>query len=311
MKADIAVLPRSRGLGYRLRKTVRDPQARFCAIVLLPLLASFCIFTLWSIIRGVELAFTTYHLLNPSLDKFVGLNNFRSVFADPLFWHSLENSALWGVLGNFIGIPLALAISVCLVSIKRGRNLYQTLIFVPVVLSIVSVIVLVNYLLDPVTGPVDHILALLHLPTSTFLQSGTTALPTMVGFAIGKGMGVTIVILTAGLLNIPGELIDAASVDGASGWTRFWRITLPLLQPTLNLIIVLGIIGSLQEYTTPKVMTNGGPDNATYMLNMYIFDTGFGNLEFGMAAAASLVEFAITLFLTLVVLRALQLKWSY
>jgi ABC-type sugar transport system permease subunit len=107
------------------------------------------------------------------------------------------------------------------------------------------------------------------------------------------------------------ELIDAARVDGTNAWTRFWRITLPLLQPTLNLLIVLGVIGSLQEYVTPKVMTNGGPDYGTYTLNMYIVDTGLGNLQFGMAGAAALVECAITLFLTLVVLRALQLRWSY
>jgi multiple sugar transport system permease protein len=182
---------------------------------------------------------------------------------------------------------------------------------VPVVLSLVSVIVLVNYMLDPSIGPIDRFLAALHLPTSTFMAGTNTALATLVGFAIWKGWGVTVVILTAGLLNIPAELMDAAAVDGTNAWTRFWRVTLPLLQPTLNLIIVLGVIGSLQEYTIPRVMTNGGPDNATYLVNMYIYDTGIGSLQFGQAAAASLVEFAITLFLTLVVLRALQLRWSY
>ena len=194
---------------------------------------------------------------------------------------------------------------------KRGRTLYQALIFVPVVLSLISVIVLVRYLLDPSIGPIDAILTKLHLPTSTFLQSTQTALATLVGFSIWKGAGVTIVILTAGLLNIPGELIDAARVDGANAWHRFWRITLPLLQPTLNFVIVISAIGSLQIYTEPKVMTNGGPDNATYVLNMFIYDTGFGNLQFGQAAAASLIEFAITLVLTLVMLRLLRLKWSY
>jgi multiple sugar transport system permease protein len=310
MKA-IAVTPRSQDIGYRLRKTARNPQFWFCTVAIVPLLVSFCVFGVWSIVRGVGLAFSTYHLLDPSRNKFVGFNNFRGVFDDPLFWHSLGNSALAGLMGNFVGIPLCLGIAMCLVSVKHGRNVYQTLIFVPVVLSIVSVIVLVNYLLDTSIGPIDRLLATLHLPTSSFLESVHTALPTMVGFGIWKGMGVTIVILTAGLLNIPEELMDAARVDGTNAWTRFWRVTLPLLQPTLNLIIVLGVIGSLQEYVTPKVMTNGGPDNGTYMVNMYIVDTGLGNLQFGMAAAASLVEFAITLFLTLVVLRALQMRWSY
>ena len=88
-------------------------------------------------------------------------------------------------------------------------------------------------------------------------------------------------------------------------------MTLPLLQPTLNFVIVLGVIGALQEYTIPRVMTEGGPVNSTYLLNMYIYDVGIGNLVFGQAAAASLIECAITMFLTLVVLRLLQLRWSY
>jgi ABC-type sugar transport system permease subunit len=182
---------------------------------------------------------------------------------------------------------------------------------VPVVLSLVAVLLLVRFLFDPENGPIDGILRNLHLPTSTFLGSSHTALPTAVGIGIWKGMGVTIVILTAGLLNIPGEMNDAARIDGANEWQRFWRVTLPLLQPTLNLIIVLGVIGALQEFTIPQVLTGGGPDNATYLLNVYIYQTAFQSLAFGRAAAAALVEFGITLVLTLVVLRALRLKWSY
>jgi multiple sugar transport system permease protein len=269
------------------------------------------IFSFWALVQGVKLAFSTYHLIDPSRNRFVGWQNFQSVFDDPLFFVSLRNSALWGILGNFIGVPLCLGVALCLVSVRRGRTLYQTLIFIPVVLSLVSVVVLVRYLLDEDNGPVDAILAQLHLPTSTFLQSANTALPTLVGFAIWKGWGVTIVILTAGLLTIPGELMDAARVDGANAWSRFWRVTLPLMQPTLNFVIILGVIGSLQTYTEPRVMTNGGPENATYLLNMYIYDVGITNLQFGQAAAAALIEFAITIFLTVVVLRLLRLRWSY
>jgi len=310
MKA-IPVPTRSEGLGARVSRSLKSSQSRFVLVALVPLIVWYGIFAVWALVRGVTLAFTSYHLINPALNKFVGFRNFTAVFNDSQFPLSLGNSAIWGVLGNLVGVPLYLGIALCLVGVKRGRTLYQTLIFIPVVLSLISVIVLVRYLLDTDIGPVDAILGKLHLPTSTFLQATQTALPTLVGFAIWKGGGVTIVILTAGLLNIPGELMDAARVDGTSAWQRFWRVTLPLLQPTLNFVLVLGVIGSLQTYTEPKVMTNGGPVNATYMLNMYIYDTGFGNLQFGQAAAASLIEFAITMFLTLVVLRLLQLRWSY
>ena len=317
MKASIGqqmVRPSSTGsqdILQRLRRATRASQFWFVVAAIVPLLIWYGIFAAWALVRGVSLAFMTYHLINPDLNRFVGLENFGSVFNDPLFFLSLGNSALWGIMGNFAGVPLCLAVAVCLVSVRRGRNLYQTLIFVPVVLSLVSVIVLVRYMLNPAIGPIDRILGFLHLPQSTFLESIHTALPTLVGFAIWKGWGVTIVILTAGLLNIPGELMDAASVDGTNAWQRFWLIILPLLQPTLNFVVVMGVIGALQEYTIPAVMTQGGPDSGTTLLNMYIYNIGFGNLQFGQAAAGSLVEFAITLFLTLVVLRLLRLRWSY
>jgi ABC-type sugar transport system permease subunit len=320
MKARVALTPQPRqDLGYRLHKVAHDPKVWFVLVAIVPLVVWYGIFAVWALLQGIKLAFTTYHLLDPSRNRFVGWDNFRAVFADPLFGTSLRNSAQWGILLNLFGLPIELGIAMCLASVRRFRNLYQTIIFVPVVLSLVSIVVLARYLLDPMIGPIDRLLTELHLPTSAFLQSSNTALPTLVGFAIWKGWGITIVILTAGLLNIPKELLEAAAVDGANGWRRFWRITLPLLQPTLNFVIVLGVIGALQEYTIPVVMTGGsgggsgggGPDNATTLLNMYIYSLGIGDLQFGQAAAASLVEFAITIFLTLVVLRALRMRWSY
>jgi len=312
MNASTTALTRSRpSMGRRLRKIARNPRFWFVLTALVPLLAWYGIFVVWAYGRGIYLAFTSYHLINPSLNKFVGWRNFQALFDDQIFYVALKNSAIWGLMGNLVGIPLCLGISLCLVSIRRGRNLYQTLIFLPVVLSLVSVIVLVRFMLDPSYGPVDRILDDLHLPTSTFLQGTTTALPTLVGFGIWKGWGITIVILTAGLLNIPAELIDAARVDGANAWQRFLHMTLPLLQPTLTFIVILGVIGALQEYTIPTVMTAGGPDNTTYLLNMYIYDVGIVNLQFGQAAAAALIECLITLFLTLVVLRFLRIRWSY
>jgi len=309
----IADRPRSRDIGYRLRKVSRGGKLWFVLAAIVPMIVWYSIFSIWALVQGLKLSFTTYHLVNPGLNKFIGLNNFRYVFQDPLFAHALGNSALWGLMSNGIGIPLCLGVAVCLVSVRRARNLYQTLIFLPVVLSLVSVVVLFRYLLDTQNGPIDNILAQAHLPTSTFMDSEHTALPTLVGFAIWKNWGTTIVILTAGLLNIPQDMLEAAQIDGASAWQRFWRVTLPLLQPTLNFVLIFGVIGALQVFTEPWVMTagQGGPNYATYVLNMYIYQVGIGNLQFGQAAAAAVVEFAITLFLTLVVLRALRLKWSY
>jgi multiple sugar transport system permease protein len=292
-------------------KTLRKPQFRFGALTLTPILIWYIVFVFWSVIQGFRLAVINYRIIDPSRSRFVGLNNFRYLLNDPLFPIALKNSIAWGLLSVVVTIPVALGVSLCLVNVKRGRNLYQTLIFVPVVLSLISVVLLIKVLFDPQIGPVNAALSALHLPTSQWLNNSTTALPTAVGIGIWKGIGVTIVILTAGLLNIPTEVIVAARVDGAGPFGRFFHITLPLLQPTLNLVLILGVIGGLQEYTLPQTLTQGGPDNATYLLNIYIYNLAFQTLQFSQAAAAALVEFAITLVLTLLTLRLTRVTWSY
>ncbi len=166
-------------------------------------------------------------------------------------------------------------------------------------------------LLDPDTGEINTILYSLGLPLSTFLTSPSTALPTAVAIGIWKGLGFYIIILTAGLLNIPTELHDAARVDGANNWQRFWRMTLPLLGHTLVLAMVLLAIGALQEFTLPSVLTGGGPGTSTTLLNLFIYNEAFQNLHFGMAAAGSLIEFALILVVSLVQLRLVRPSWSY
>jgi ABC-type sugar transport system permease subunit len=261
------------------------------------------------VIQAFRISLIHYRLLGPG--RFVGLDNFRELFDDPLFSTSLKNSVEWGAISVLVGIPLALCIALCLAGVARGRNLFQSLIFVPVVVPLVSTILIAKYLLDPVVGPLDNLLASLHLPTSGFLTDGNAALPTAVLFGTWKGLGVTIVILTAGLLNIPTEVNDAARIDGAGDWARLRHITLPLVQPTLNLVVILGVIGALQEFTIPQVLTGGGPANGTMTINLYIYNLAFQNFQFSLASAAALVEFAITMVLTLMTLRLTRMNWSY
>src|SRR5262249_6938755 len=151
-------------------------QFWFGFVTLAPVLTWYTIFAFWPVVQALRLATLSYHLLDPGSSKFIGLNNFHAIFADPLFPLALGNSVLWGLMAIVFGIPIALGISVCLANVRRGQQLYQTLIFVPVVLSLVSVILLVRFLLDPETGPVDGMLRSFHLPTSTFLTSSSTAL---------------------------------------------------------------------------------------------------------------------------------------
>ncbi|MDI7277187.1 MAG: sugar ABC transporter permease, partial [Anaerolineae bacterium] len=208
-------------------------------------------------------------------------------------------------------LPLSLLVSVCLAGVRRGRNLYQAMIFIPVVVSLVAVSLLFRMLLDPEVGPVNQMLRTLRLPEPRWLSSSSTALLTCVLIGTWKGLGFHVVILTAGLLNIPTELYDAALVDGVNEWQRFRHITMPLLGHTLLLITVLMAIGALQEFTAPYVLTSGGPGTATYTYNMFIYKEAFQQMRFGPASAAALLQFAVILVITVLQIKLLRPKWSY
>ncbi|MCC7352127.1 MAG: sugar ABC transporter permease, partial [Anaerolineae bacterium] len=165
--------------------------------------------------------------------------------------------------------------------------------------------------MDPQVGTINYILKTLGLPRSRWFSGPESAMYSIVLVDIWKGMGTYIVLLTAGLLNIPQEIYDSAKVDGANAWQTFWQITIPLLSYTLTLVMVLLAIGSLQVYTSALIMTGGGPGRATYMINLLIVEEAFANLRFGLATAASLVLFAAILVVTAIQLRLTRAGWQY
>lgn len=296
---------------YAVRKTMRRPQFWFGLTLLLPTFIWYWFFAYRPILRALRLAVVRYQILNPDASKFVGLDNFYNLFEHPLFFISVRNTLTWAGLSFIMMIPVSLAIAVCLANVRHGRNLYQGLIFLPVVVSLVAVLLMFRMLMDPEVGQFNQILRSLGLPESQWLSSTKSALPTAVGIGVWKSLGFYIVILTAGLLGIPQELYDAALVDGANEWQRFWRITLPLLGHTLLLVTVLLAIGALQEFSLPYILTNGGPGNATYLYNLLIYTEAFTDLRFGTATAAALLQFIFILIITVLQLKLLRPKWSY
>jgi multiple sugar transport system permease protein len=296
---------------YTLRKTLRRPQFWFGFTMLLPTLIWYWFFSYRPIIQAFRLSVVRYRILDPAASKFVGLDNFSTLFEHPLFWISVQNTLTWAVLAFLLMIPISMGIAVCLANIRRGRNLYQGLIFLPVVVSLVAVILMFRMLMDSEVGQFNQILRSLHLPESKWLASTSSALPTAVGIGVWKSLGFYVVILTAGLMGIPQELYDAALVDGANEWHRFWRITLPLIGHTLVLVTVLLAIGALQEFTLPYILTNGGPGNATYLYNLLIYSEAFTDLRFGTATAAALLQFFFILIISVLQLKLLRPSWSY
>ena len=304
-------LPYSAYLASEVRRTLRRPQFWCGAIILVPTFVWFAAFAYVPIARGLWLAVVDYDFLTHSSAGFVGLDNFRKLLLNPLLFVALRNTAVLAAVQFVVMIPLGLLVATGLVNLRRGLQGYQAAIFLPVVVSLVAISLLFRFLMDPDVGIFNAALTALGLPPSRWLSSGDSALLTLAGIDVWKSLGFTSVLLTAGMLNIPSELYDAARVDGVNEWQRFWHVTLPLLGHTLVMVMVLYAISSLQVYTSVYVMTGGGPGNATYVFNLLIVQEAFNNFRFGVAAAAACIQLAIICTITFIQLKLITPKWSY
>src|SRR5262245_50410986 len=292
-------------------RVARRPQFWFGLVVLVPTLVNYILFAYYPIARGLWLAVVDYDFLTRTNNGFIGLANFGNLFLDPLLWIAVRNTVLMGLLGFAVSLPLGLLLSACLVGVRRGRNVYQAAIFLPVVVSLVAVSLLFRFLMDPDVGAFNAVLRSIGLPESGWLSSPDSALVSVVAIDVWTGIGFLVVLLAAGMMNIPSELYDAARVDGVNEWQRFRHLTLPLLSHTLLLVTVLGMIGSLQVYTGPVILTNGGPGTATYVYNMMIVNDAFTNFRFGVAAAAAVLQFAVIFVISILQIKLFRPKWSY
>jgi ABC-type sugar transport system permease subunit len=299
------------GIWVALRKALRKPQFWFGVRILVPALVWYWVFSFRPILRALQLAVVRYDLLDPADSPFVGVDNFRQLLDNPLFLVSVRNTLTWAILSCGLMLPISMMIALLLANVKRGRNTYQALVFIPVVVSLVAVSLLFRMLMDPEVGQFNQILRGLGLPESKWLASDRTALPSAVVISVWKGMGFYVVILTAGMLSIPNELYDAAVVDGVNERQRFWRITLPLLAHTIVLVTVLLAIGTLQEFTLPHVLTRGGPANATFLYNLLLYQEAFVDIRFGTATAAALLQFVFIVFVSYLQLKLIRPDWEY
>jgi ABC-type sugar transport system permease subunit len=291
----VSVTPDRRGTIHQVRKALKRPQFWFGLLVLVPTLAWYALFQFGPIVRGLIMALTNQNLMEPEKTRFIGLQNFRLVTEHFLFPIATTKTLIYALELWLFCFPLALLTSVALVSIKRGRNFYQFFIFVPVVVSLVAMTLLFKQILDPDTGLVNAGLRALHLPEGKFLTDEKSALTTVAAIDAWKILGTYMVLLTAGLLNIPQEYYDAAYVDGANSWQVFWRVTMPLLSPVLMLVITMLLIQGLQVYVSAALLPKnpGGPGYATTVLSIWLYTEAFTNWRFGFASAIAIWLFLI------------------
>ncbi|MEC1347438.1 sugar ABC transporter permease [Bacillus haynesii] len=254
-----------------------------------PALLILSVFLVIPSIMAVYYAFTDYYLLTPDMRKFVGFDNFIKLFKDPIFLKSLSNTLKFVVLVIPLQIGAALGLALLLNKKRKANTFFKVAYFSPVVMSLVVISVLWLYLLNPNEGMINNVLTHVGLPPQPFLTSPNQAIFTIVFVSVWQGAGFQMLIFLAGLQNIPGDVYEAAQLDGMNKWQRFIYITLPLLKPTSVFIFITTLISAFKLLVQPMVMTQGGPVNSTMTVVYYIYQTGFTDRMVGYASSIALL----------------------
>jgi multiple sugar transport system permease protein len=273
---------------YRERYKFKDSLLAVGFIV--PSLVGFVIFFAVPLFRGIAISFTDWDLLGSA--KFIGFDNYKGLFADSEFWNALWVTFQYVLWNIPIQTVLAMLIALVMKGIKSSSLLRGALI-VPWLLPNVVAALLALVILDPAIGIVNEGIKALGLHPVSFLSTTQLAMPSIAGINTWKFMGYTALIIFAGLQGIPSEVEEAALIDGATGFMAFRKITLPLLRPVLAFVLVTSIIGSFQVYDTVAIATRGGPVNATWVMNFFIFKNAFEGYRMGYATAASMLLFIL------------------
>jgi multiple sugar transport system permease protein len=275
-----------------------------------PWIIGFLIFTLGAMIFSLGLSFFRTDLLSTWI--FVGPNNYIALAGDPLFLQSLKVTTIYAMATVPLSTIIALSISLMLNQGVLFQGIFRVIYYLPALVTGVAVVILWSWVLNPDTGLLNGLLRSLGVPRAAlprWFVSEQWALPSLILMSLW-GAGSNMLLYLAGLQSIPTHLYEAARIDGANPWQQFWNITLPMLSPTIFFNLVLNIIGSYQVFTPAYLLTNGGPNNATLTMVLYLFRKSFQQFEFGYASAIAWVLFAISMVFTLMVIRSSD-AWVY
>jgi multiple sugar transport system permease protein len=281
-----------------------------------PWLFGFLAFTLLPVGLSLYFSFCDYSLLQPAV--FTGMDNYRELYHDPVFWISLRNTLVYAAIALPAGLMVSLGLALLLNVKTPGQSIYRTAIFLPSLVPVVASSMLWLWLFNAELGLINYVLRLLgvegtiamgwlgnllgrdiadiRLPPN-WLGDVRFAMPALAFMSLW-GVGHTVVIYLAGLQDVPKELYEAAEIDGAGTWRRLWHVTLPMISPVIFFNLVMAIIGTWQVFTIPYIMTQGGPARATYFFTMYLYDNAFVFLRMGYASAMAWIQLLIILSLT-------------
>lgn len=275
---------------------------------LLPGLIGIFLFLVLPILASIALSFTNWQLLGTP--RFVGFSNYSRLFTtDPQFWTVMRNTIFFTIEYLILNIVISLGLAVWISSLKIGQRWFRVIFFLPTFTPLIGVAI-VWMLIFTSGGLFDTLMTQLSLPFTGVLSNRTLAMQAVILTSIWAGVGYNTVLFNAALDMVPATYLEAARIDGATAWDRFWKIRLPLISPTLFFGTVMTAITSLQVFDQIYVMTKGGPGSSTATLGYAIYQRGFQNFQMGYASAIAWVMFALIMALTALQFW-LQRKWVH
>lgn len=274
-----------------------------------PMLIGFTIFVLVPIVATFYISFCDYSLLRGM--KFVGWKNYINIFTkDKTFIAAVKNTVEFTLLLIPLNMVLCLGLAVLLYKNMKGIGFFRTMIFTPYVTNIVSWALVWKFMLQNDGGFINMVLNIFGLQGTNWLYTPHLVIPIVVIVTLFKGFGMNTIIFIGALQEVPEMYYEAAALDGATKWQQFKKITLPMISPTILLIIIITMIGSLKVFSQVKVLTNGGPGTASYVMVYYIYQKAFKMNQFGYGAALSVILFIVIMALT-VIQWNLRTRWIH
>ena len=285
-----------------MRASLQDTLKKWLSLrntAVLFLVIYFSIFMIYPIFK----AFTgSLHNWNPLIDQyeFVGFENFKAVFGNGLFWESIYNDMFFSFFSVLFRVVFGLGLAILLYSkMTKYKSFFNGMFYMPTITPLVAVSFVWLWMFNPQFGLINNFFNL----DINWLNDTKYALPAITIMTIWKDFGYATVIFLAGLMGLPNDVFEAADVDGASRFKKFFHITLPLLKPTTLFVVITSLISYLQAYVQILIMTEGGPGTSTYVISYLIFDEAFVKYNFGTASAMSIILFVIIAILTAIMFK--------
>lgn len=278
-------------------------------LMVAPAMAVFGVFILYPIFYMIYLSFFDWNLIGEM--KYIGLENYTDMLSDKDFWQVLGNSVYYMVMVVIFQMILSLLLAAYLNRNTRVNRILQSIAFTPYITSMVSVAFIWMWLMDSDYGLLNYLLSLIGLGPVGWLSDPKVAMNSLVLVSVWKGLGYNTIIIISAMQSVPGYLYEAAALDKTPRWKAFWKITLPMISPTLFFLALMNIIAALKVFETVNIMTQGGPMNSTNTLVYNIYQYGFDYFKIGYASALGVALMVVIGFFTLIYFRVLSKRVYY